>query len=123
MDYLRDGIGLRWTLGREPIVEYEREGFDMYGAMTDAIKEESVGYVFNLDAAAPGAGTGRGPTDGLHFTAPTLDTAEGVVEGEFAPADATPAVSPPDRPGPEPRDAPVPPRARTRTRKQRRRRR
>ncbi|GGN76808.1 protein translocase subunit SecA [Streptomyces albiflavescens] len=93
MDYLRDGIGLRWTLGREPIVEYEREGFDMYGAMTDAIKEESVGYVFNLDAAAPGAGTGRGPTDGLHFTAPTLDTAEGVVEGHF------PSAEPPqDRP-------------------------
>ncbi|MFD6306564.1 preprotein translocase subunit SecA, partial [Streptomyces sp. NPDC060223] len=93
MDYLRDGIGLRWTLGREPIVEYEREGFDMYGAMTEAIKEESVGYVFNLDAAAPAAGTRRAPTDGLHFTAPTLDTAEGVVEGAFAPADAAPGPS------------------------------
>lgn len=58
MDYLRDGIGLRWTLGREPIVEYEREGFDMYGAMTDAIKEESVGYVFNLDASG-----GPGPSN------------------------------------------------------------
>lgn len=90
MDYLRDGIGLRWTLGREPIVEYEREGFDMYGAMTEAIKEESVGYVFNLDATAPAAETRRGTTDGLHFTAPTLDTAEGVVEGSFAPADAAP---------------------------------
>jgi preprotein translocase subunit SecA len=90
MDYLRDGIGLRWTLGREPIVEYEREGFDMYGAMTEAIKEESVGYVFNLDATAPAAGTRRAPTDGLHFTAPTLDTSEGVVEGAFAPADAVP---------------------------------
>ncbi|MFJ2827048.1 preprotein translocase subunit SecA [Streptomyces sp. NPDC087263] len=90
MDYLRDGIGLRWTLGREPIVEYEREGFDMYGAMTEAIKEESVGYVFNLDAGAPAAETRRGPTDGLHFTAPTLDTAEGVIEGAFTPADTAP---------------------------------
>lgn len=87
MDYLRDGIGLRWTLGREPIVEYEREGFDMYGAMTDAIKEESVGYVFNLDTAAPATGPPdrRDPTDRLLFTAPTLDTADGVVEGAFAP--------------------------------------
>jgi preprotein translocase subunit SecA len=90
MDYLRDGIGLRWTLGREPIVEYEREGFDMYGAMTDAIKEESVGYVFNLDASggAPGALERRDRVEDLHFTAPTMDTAEGVLEGDFAPADA-----------------------------------
>ncbi|WP_327432115.1 preprotein translocase subunit SecA [Streptomyces sp. NBC_01236] len=121
MDYLRDGIGLRWTLGREPIVEYEREGFDMYGAMTDAIKEESVGYVFNLDATVPGAETLERPgrTDGLHFTAPTLDTAEGVVEGDFTLADA-PADQPELVP---PRDAPVPPRARTKSRRQRRRRR
>ncbi|WP_443046740.1 preprotein translocase subunit SecA [Streptomyces sp. DSM 40750] len=82
MDYLRDGIGLRWTLGREPIIEYEREGFDMFVAMTDAIKEESVGFVFNLDATSEGP---LGPTreeDALHFTAPTVDTADGVVEGD-----------------------------------------
>ncbi|WP_151481673.1 preprotein translocase subunit SecA [Streptomyces albicerus] len=95
MDYLRDGIGLRWTLGREPIIEYEREGFDMFTAMNDAIKEESVGYVFNLDASGRGTAGQEGleqgrRTDGLHFSAPTLDTAEGVVEGEFEPADATP---------------------------------
>ncbi|MGP4047200.1 preprotein translocase subunit SecA [Streptomyces sp. 2A115] len=97
MDYLRDGIGLRWTLGREPIIEYEREGFDMFTAMNDAIKEESVGYVFNLDASGKATGGQEaleaGPrTDGLHFSAPTLDTAEGVVEGEFVPADAVPSV-------------------------------
>lgn len=99
MDYLRDGIGLRWTLGREPIVEYEREGFDMYGAMTDAIKEESVGYVFNLDASGgPGALERRDRVEDLHFTAPTMDTAEGVVEGGFAPADADAPATAPRRP-------------------------
>ncbi|KAA0922283.1 preprotein translocase subunit SecA [Streptomyces apricus] len=96
MDYLRDGIGLRWTLGREPIVEYEREGYDMFTAMNDAIKEESVGYVFNLDAAGrPGGGQEpleAGRRTDLHFSAPTLDTAEGVVEGDFVPADAVPAA-------------------------------
>ncbi|MET9290587.1 preprotein translocase subunit SecA [Streptomyces sp. NPDC003077] len=87
MDYLRDGIGLRFTLGREPIIEYEREGYDMYRAMTDAIKEESVGFVFHLDAAQPADGglERRAPADGLRFTAPTLDTAEGVIEGDFTP--------------------------------------
>jgi preprotein translocase subunit SecA len=30
-------------------VEYQREGFDMFGAMMDGIKEESVGFLFNLE--------------------------------------------------------------------------
>ncbi|MEU9288885.1 preprotein translocase subunit SecA [Streptomyces sp. NPDC048275] len=106
MDYLRDGIGLRWTLGREPIVEYEREGFDMYGAMTDAIKEESVGYVFNLDASGAATQTleRRERVEDLHFTAPTLDTAEGVVQGDFAPATADEPAAPaePSRGGTRP---------------------
>ena len=98
MDYLRDGIGLRWTLGREPIVEYEREGYEMYAAMTEAIKEESVGYVFNLDASGRARGgqetlEPRGRGDALHFSAPTLDTAEGVVEGDFTPSDRAPKPS------------------------------
>ncbi len=49
MDYLQEGIGLRAMAQRDPLVEYQREGFDMFSAMMDAIKEESVGYVFNLD--------------------------------------------------------------------------
>jgi preprotein translocase subunit SecA len=34
---------------RDPLVEYQREGFDMFAAMMDAIKEESVGFLFNLE--------------------------------------------------------------------------
>jgi len=49
MDYLREGIGLRAYSQRDPLVEYQREGFDMFGAMMDGIKEESVGFLFNLD--------------------------------------------------------------------------
>jgi preprotein translocase subunit SecA len=49
MDYLQEGIGLRAMAQRDPLVEYQREGFDMFAAMMDAIKEESVGYVFNLE--------------------------------------------------------------------------
>jgi preprotein translocase subunit SecA len=49
MDYLREGIGLRAYSQRDPLVEYQREGFDMFGAMMDGIKEESVGYLFNLE--------------------------------------------------------------------------
>jgi preprotein translocase subunit SecA len=49
MDYLQEGIGLRAMAQRDPLVEYQREGFDMFAAMMDAIKEESVGFLFNLE--------------------------------------------------------------------------
>src|SRR6266542_2354445 len=48
MDYLRDGIGLRAWAQRDPLVEYQREGFDMFSEMMAGIKEESVGSLFNL---------------------------------------------------------------------------
>jgi preprotein translocase subunit SecA len=49
MDYLREGIYLRAYSQRDPLVEYQREGFDMFAAMMDGIKEESVGFLFHLD--------------------------------------------------------------------------
>ena len=49
MDYLRDGIGLRAMAQRDPLVEYQREGFDLFNAMMDGIKEETVGYLFNVE--------------------------------------------------------------------------
>ena len=49
MDYLREGIGLRAYSQRDPLVEYQREGFDMFATMMEGIKEESVGYLFNLE--------------------------------------------------------------------------
>ncbi|UAL28610.1 preprotein translocase subunit SecA [Nocardioides rotundus] len=49
MDYLREGIYLRAYSQRDPLVEYQREGFDMFSAMMDGIKEEAVGFLFNLE--------------------------------------------------------------------------
>ena len=49
MDYLQEGIGLRAMASRDPLVEYQREGYELFAAMMDAIKEESVGYLFNLE--------------------------------------------------------------------------
>jgi preprotein translocase subunit SecA len=48
MDYLREGIGLRAMAQRDPLVEYQREGYDMFNTMMDGIREESVGNLFNL---------------------------------------------------------------------------
>jgi preprotein translocase subunit SecA len=49
MDYLQEGIGLRAMAQRDPLVEYQREGYDLFAAMMDAIDEESVGFLFNLE--------------------------------------------------------------------------
>ncbi|WP_166981117.1 preprotein translocase subunit SecA [Paramicrobacterium fandaimingii] len=49
MDYLKDGIGLRAMAQRDPLVEYQREGFSLFQQMMGQIREESVGYLFNLE--------------------------------------------------------------------------
>jgi preprotein translocase subunit SecA len=48
MDYLREGIGLRAMAQRDPLIEYQREGYDLFTSMMEGIKEESVGSLFNL---------------------------------------------------------------------------
>ena len=53
MDYLRDGIGLRAMAQRDPLIEYQREGYELFTAMMDAIKEETVGYLFHVEVQAP----------------------------------------------------------------------
>ena len=49
MDYLKDGIGLRAMAQRDPLIEYQREGYQMFQAMMGQIKEESVGFLYNLE--------------------------------------------------------------------------
>jgi len=49
MDYLQEGIGLRAMAQRDPLVEYQKEGYELFSAMMDAIKEELVGFLFNVE--------------------------------------------------------------------------
>jgi len=100
MDYLQEGIGLRAMAQRDPLVEYQREGFLLFEAMNDAIKEESIGYLFNVEVEvnpndvhdvqdevgtapidgfeaakairAKGLGTPKAPAQ-LHYSAPSDD--------------------------------------------------
>ncbi|MGA7204993.1 MAG: preprotein translocase subunit SecA, partial [Specibacter sp.] len=55
MDYLKEGIGLRAMAQRDPLVEYQREGFEMFQSMMAAIREESVGFLFNLEVQVENA--------------------------------------------------------------------
>ena len=46
MTELRNGIGLRAYGQHDPVIEYKREGFDMFDAMIDAIREDTVRMIF-----------------------------------------------------------------------------
>ncbi|MGN6762455.1 MAG: preprotein translocase subunit SecA, partial [Leifsonia sp.] len=83
MDYLKDGIGLRAMAQRDPLVEYQREGYAMFQQMMGAIREETIGFLFNLEVEvnqAPGEvespavaakGLARGESDNrLSYSAP-----------------------------------------------------
>src|SRR4051794_26746562 len=52
MDYLKEGIGLRAVAQKDPVVEYQREGYDMFVGMLEGLKEESVGFLFNVQVEA-----------------------------------------------------------------------
>ena len=86
MDYLKDGIGLRAMAQRDPLVEYQKEGYALFQSMMGQIREDATGFVFNLDVqvqqtpvvGAPVALQAKGltpatPQENLKFSAPTAD--------------------------------------------------
>ena len=88
MEYLQEGIGLRAMAQRDPLIEYQREGYDLFAAMMDAMKEEAVGFIFNIDvqvetqtAAAPEIevkGFGAPRQQNLTYVAPSEDGSQQV---------------------------------------------
>ena len=108
MDYLREGIGLRAMAQRDPLVEYQREGYDMFNSMMDGIKEESVGNLFNLQiefqenpiVEEVGAGAQ------LAFGGSLPGVAAGGAQQAPAAAVRRPRRRPPARRGPCPRRSP-----------------
>ena len=90
MDYLQEGIGLRAMAQRDPLVEYQREGYDLFAAMMDAIKEEIAGYLFNVEVQIEGDGSEIGAKGldhkdqsvaELKYTAADIDTGGTAVSG------------------------------------------
>jgi preprotein translocase subunit SecA len=49
MDYLREGIGWRGLSQRDPLVEYKREGFDIFQEMERGLKEDYVTYIYRIE--------------------------------------------------------------------------
>jgi len=104
MDYLQEGIGLRAMAQRNPLIEYQREGYDMFQEMLEGIKEESIRFLFNVEVrvnqpqesqitAASAAAT----ASAIPLVAPeaekTEDKAENAQEAEESAASAEAAES------------------------------
>ncbi|MFH1281329.1 MAG: hypothetical protein ABIH91_01235 [Candidatus Omnitrophota bacterium] len=53
MDSLREGIGLRAYGQRDPLIEYKREAFEMFGQMIGAIEEDAVQTIYKLESVKP----------------------------------------------------------------------
>ncbi|HEY7531160.1 MAG TPA: preprotein translocase subunit SecA, partial [Nitrospiraceae bacterium] len=51
MDHLRDGIGLRGYGQKDPLIEYKREGYDLFAGMMERIKSDSLERLFLVQAA------------------------------------------------------------------------
>ncbi len=122
MDYLEHGIGLRALGQKDPLVEYQREGFDMFGSMMRTIARDHVKYVMHVQVvedkkaeAAPAQMTTSGPDDpstsgraSLQAAARAQAAAEGAAaapEVEEAPSNAPVVKSDWDK---TPRNAPCP---------------
>jgi preprotein translocase subunit SecA len=112
MDYLKDGIGLRAMAQRDPLIEYQREGYLMFQQMMGLIREEAVGFIFNLDVqvapgasgqavTAPGLSGSQAPAQ-LSYSAPNEDG-----ETEVRPAQPRQNPAPAQRPRIQPQKPPA----------------
>ncbi|WP_026211777.1 preprotein translocase subunit SecA [Longispora albida] len=79
MDYLQEGVGLRAYAQRDPLVEYQREGFDMFSQMLEGVKEETVSYLFNLEVQVEEPAPAAEPGD-MAVPIPVFGESEGEAE-------------------------------------------
>ncbi len=109
MDYLQEGINLRAMGQKDPLVEWQREGFEMFGQMTEGIKTDFLRYAMHVDvkvqdgnaaapaAAAPAAADAPAVSD-VSYSAPDDPSSAG---STLAAAAAAVAAAPkPDEPKP-----------------------
>ncbi|MCB1274377.1 MAG: preprotein translocase subunit SecA, partial [Leucobacter sp.] len=81
MEYLKEGIGLRAMAQRDPLVEYQREGFTLFQSTMGQIKEESMGLLYNLEVQVRAA---EGPQDHVHLEGGGLEEQSGIDESALS---------------------------------------
>jgi len=81
MDYLREGIGLRAMGQRDPLMEYQREGGQMFEALADGIKEMSLQVLYRVERREPGEQAPQGQPVNAASAAATAASAAGRAAG------------------------------------------
>ena len=71
MDYLKEGIGLRAMAQRDPLVEYQREGYSMFSEMMAGVREEAVQFLFNVEIKQNTPELPQTPPAQLNYSAPS----------------------------------------------------
>jgi preprotein translocase subunit SecA len=95
MDYLQEGIHLRAMGQKDPLVEWQREGFDMFGQMMHGIAQDFVRYVMHVQVVSQEQQAAPVPVQNVQYSAPDESAAGGAVLGGPATADAAPVKEAP----------------------------
>jgi len=100
MDHLKEGIGLRGYGQKDPLVEYKREGFEMFEAMEARISRDTIAFLMKVQVAVEAERTADAqdlsavplarPADGRSRREPTLTPARSLRSA----AASAPALAP-----------------------------
>ena len=81
MEYLKEGIGLRAMAQRDPLIEYQREGFTLFQSTMGQIKEESLGLLYNLEVQVRPAESAQ---DHVHLEGGGLEPEAPIDQSKFS---------------------------------------
>ena len=100
MDYLKEGIGLRAMAQRDPLVEYQREGYAMFSEMMAGVREEAVQFLFNVEVKQNAPEIPQTPPTQLTYSAPSEQGGAEVKKAQPVKKQAPPPQKPkPSGPG------------------------
>jgi preprotein translocase subunit SecA len=71
MDYLQEGINLRAMGQKDPLVEWQREGFEMFGSMMQSVAQDFVKYVMHAEVTVAQQPQPEPQMRDMTYTAPT----------------------------------------------------
>jgi preprotein translocase subunit SecA len=104
MDYLQEGINLRAMGQKDPLVEWQREGFEMFGSMMQGIAQDFVKYVMHAQVSVAEQPQAEPQVRDVQYTAPADPSeaqggmaaaarAQATIEGEGAPPEPAEEVT------------------------------
>ena len=98
MDYLRDGIHLRAMGQKDPLVEWQREGYAMFTGMVDAVAEDFVKYIMHFQAIREPEQAPEPPVRDLQTSGPEAPESSGggMRRAAVAEAEAQGVAPPPE---------------------------